>query len=72
MMYFCDENRHLVCKPYSIVNLHTMAQDLNINKCWYHSGDNPHYDIPKRRINEIINKCTVISAREVLNIIQNK
>jgi hypothetical protein len=53
MIYYCDNKRHLVCKPYSIVNLHKMAEDLKIKKCWFH---NTHYDIPKKRIQEIQKK----------------
>ncbi len=67
MKYYCDKNRHLVCKPYSIENLHKMAEDLGIKKCWFHKN---HYDIPKRRINEITNKCNLISSIEILKIIQ--
>lgn len=64
-MYYCDNNRHLVCVPYSIENLHTMAEDLGIKRCWFHKD---HYDIPKRRIHEIQKKCKIISTREIYNI----
>lgn len=67
MKYYCDEMRHLVCVPYSIENLHAMANDLDIKKCWFHKG---HYDIPKKRIAEIQAKCEVISPREILRIIR--
>ena len=73
MQYFCDDSRHLVCVPYSIDNLHIMAQDLNIKKCWYHAkASYPHYDIPKRRIGEINSKCQIINSREIVNIIKGK
>ena len=68
MIYYCDDNRHLVCVPYSIDNLHMMAKDLNIKRCWFHKS---HYDIPKKRIVEIQSKCEVISSREILDIIKN-
>jgi len=68
MEYFYDEKRHLVCKPYSIDNLHEMAKNLNIKKCWFHKN---HYDIPKKRVNEISLKATKISSREILSIIKN-
>lgn len=71
MEYFCDNQRHLACKPYSVENLHKMAEELNIKRCWYHGGDKPHYDIPKKRINEITAKCTVVSSKEILRIIKN-
>lgn len=67
MEYLCDKSRHLICKPYSIENLHKMAEELNIKKCWFHKD---HYDIPKKRIDEITNKCKVISSKEIVNIIK--
>lgn len=66
MIYYCDDKRHLVCEPYSIENLHKMAEDLNIKKCWFHKT---HYDIPKRRIEEITNKCIIISPYQIVAII---
>jgi len=46
-----------------------MAEDLRIKKCWYHSGKNPHYDIPKKRIQEIKAKCILVSSKDIWNII---
>lgn len=72
LKYYYDNKRHLVCIPYSIENLHKMAVELNINIVWYHGGKRPHYDIPKTRINEIKERCTLIRPREILQIIKNK
>ena len=47
-----------------------MAEDLGIKKCWYHAGKFPHYDIPKKRIEEITAKCEVIDSKDLLNIIK--
>lgn len=69
MTYYCDNKRHLVCVPYSVENLHKMADDLEIKRCWFHSGDKPHYDIPKKRIQEIRAKCTVVSPTDIVKII---
>jgi len=69
MIFFCDQSRHLVCTPYSIENLHIMAEQLKIKKCWFHKD---HYDIPKRRVNEIMEKCQIISSKEIWQIIHNK
>ena len=66
MKFLCDNKRHLVCKPYSRQNLHAMAEELGIKRCWFHKH---HYDIPKRRIAEIHSKCTVVSIREIVRII---
>lgn len=75
LKYYCDDSRHLVCTPYNIENLHRMASDLGIHRCWFHAGSNSHrrhahYDIPKSRITEIMSRCTVVSARDILNIIK--
>lgn len=64
--YYCDNLRHLVCKPYSIENLHVMADDLRIKRCWFHKD---HYDIPKKRINEIKEKVNVVTTYTILEII---
>jgi len=66
--YFCDSKRHLVCKPYSLDNLHKMAKDLDIKRCWFHKT---HYDLPKGRIREITNKCILVPTKEILKIIQS-
>lgn len=69
MKYYCDNKRHLVCVPYSIENLHKMAEDLGIKKCWFHKD---HYDIPKKRINEIQTKCELVTDRVINNIRKNR
>jgi len=68
MEFYCDKNRHLVCIPYSIENLHLMAKKLKIKKYWFHKD---HYDIPKKRIEEITNKCTVLTTREIVKIVRH-
>ena len=70
MTYYYDQMRHLICVPYSIENLHAMAVDLNIGRHWYHGGKRPHYDIPKKRIDEIANMAEQISPRNLLTIIK--
>lgn len=67
MEYLCDNKRHLICNPYSIDNLHLMAQDLRIRRHWFHKD---HYDIPKIRVQEIVAKCKVISSKEIVKIIK--
>lgn len=73
MRYFCDDMRHLVCVPYSEVNLHAMADDLGIKGCWFHSrASYMHYDIPKRRIAEITARCELVSGRTILAIVKGE
>lgn len=69
MTFYCDDARHLVCLPYSLEGLHEMAGVLSIKRCWFH-GD--HYDIPKRRIEEITAMCTVVSSRDIVRIIKGE
>lgn len=69
MEFLCDDKRHLICIPYSIENLHKIAGELNIKRCWFHKN---HYDIPKRRIKEITDKCKLISSKEIVKIIKNE
>lgn len=70
MRYVTDGKRHLICEPYSVVNLHRMATALQIHRCWFHSGRYPHYDIPKMRIAEIAAQCEIVSSKELLSIIK--
>jgi len=70
MKYLTDGKRHLICDPYSIENLHQMAQDLDIKRCWFHKGNLPHYDIPKKRIQEIEDKCVIVDSTDIVRIIR--
>lgn len=73
MKYYADISRHLVCIPYSVENLHEMAEDLDIKKCWYHgNGAHKHYDIPLRRREEIWAKCKIVTSKEILQIIKGE
>lgn len=73
MRFFCDRMRHLVCVPYTVENLHEMARELSIKRCWFHASSRyPHYDIPKRRIAEVSARCTVVSPRDVLKIMKRQ
>lgn len=68
LRYVCDNKRHLICVPYTIENLHVMAKQLGIKKCWFHKN---HYDIPVRRIEEIKKQCQVVSSKEIVEIIRS-
>lgn len=66
--YICDRHRHLICIPYSGPNLHRMAEELGIKRCWFHRD---HYDVPKRRVKEIEGRCEIVSTRKIFKIINN-
>lgn len=65
MLYLTDGKRHLVCYPYSVENLHIMAENLKLKRCWFHKD---HYDIPKKRIEEITSKCLLVSSKDIVRI----
>lgn len=66
LRYVTDGARHLVCEPYTLENLHRMASELGLKRCWFH-GD--HYDIPARRIAEIEARCEKVSSRDIVRLI---
>jgi hypothetical protein len=73
MIYLCDDARHLVCLPFSIENLHQMAIELGIKRCWFHSSSKfSHYDIPKRRVKEITSVCRIVSTKDIIRIIKKE
>jgi tetrahydromethanopterin S-methyltransferase subunit G len=44
-----------------------MADELKIGRHWFHKD---HYDIPKKRIEEIKKKCEIVSSKEIVKIIK--
>ena len=45
-----------------------MAKQLDIHLCWFHATPYPHYDIPKKRIEEIEAKCKIVSSKDIVRI----
>lgn len=70
MTYFTDNSRHLICYPYSVENLHKMAEQLGIRRCWFNNGKLPHYDVPKEELEKIKNKCQIVSPKTIVRIIR--
>ena len=68
----CDNKRHLVCSPYSVENMHVMAKELGIGRSWYHEGRLAHYDIPKKRVDEIMELCMKVDTRTIVKLIRGK
>ena len=66
LTFVTDKKRHLVCVPYSIENLHRMAKELDIKKCWFHKN---HYDIPKLKQKEIEKQCRIVDPKNIIEII---
>lgn len=71
LRYFSDSQRHLVCWPYTVDNLHKMAKILGIKRCWYDPNPaHPHYDVPQKDMRVIRNRTEVVSPREILKIVK--
>lgn len=70
--FLADRLRHLVRLPYTIEGLHAMAAELAIARGWFHAGRWPHYDIPLRRLPEILARpdVEVVTPRELLTRIK--
>ena len=68
LYYFMDDKRHMVCFPYSVKNLHKMAEDLGIKKCWFHKN---HYDAPLMRVDELKKFCYSITTKQIVRIIKS-
>jgi hypothetical protein len=48
MVVYYDNKRHIICTPYTVENIHRMAELLGLKRCWFHAKPYPHYDMPKR------------------------
>lgn len=46
-----------------------MARVLKMGRHWFHKD---HYDIPKRRKENVENFCEFVSSKEIVNIIKGK
>lgn len=68
LVYIADAARHLVCLPYSVENLHRMAEELGLSRRWFHAGRHPHYDIPKREASRIGAIAVPTTSRVVLAV----
>lgn len=73
LTYFYDKNRHLVCLPYNVENLHLMARRLGISRSWFHgSKDNrhPHYDVPVSMMGHVGNSAVLLTPKGVVRLCQ--
>lgn len=70
MPTYLTDGVHLICVPYGVPELHAMAADLGLKRCWFHNTPGKaHYDIPKRRRVEIVARCRLVTAREIVKAI---
>lgn len=77
LTYYCDNAFRIVCRPYTIHNLHKMAEELDMPMHRFHTTVNisqPYsfYTMPMERQKEIMKKCTVVTMKELFLITQKK
>lgn len=65
-MILIDNMRHIICVPYSIDNLHRMAEELGIKRCWFHKN---HYDAPKRMHAQLLERFGTTCPRVIMAFI---
>jgi hypothetical protein len=72
MIYVSDNQRHLVCYPFSENELHKMAHMFYIDAGWLHTKHLLHYDIPKHKSWEISEKTLIVSPKTIVRIIKGE
>lgn len=67
LQFLCDGSRHLVCIPYSKLNLYATARQLKILSYWF-AGD--YLLIPEKRRAEIEAQCEKVTTARIIQIIE--
>ena len=60
LCFITDGKRHLICEPYSIENLHKMAEERDIKRCWFHGGSKPEPWVSRTKRVEIENYDEIV------------
>ena len=70
LTYLCDQNRHLICLPFTWENMQRMAAELQLKRKTLSKVPNKRfYRIPFDRLLEIEYQCEVVPAWRILEII---
>jgi hypothetical protein len=68
---YVTDKKHLICVPYSIENLHKMAEKFGIGKSLFKIN---HYSLSKfneSAIERISKKCRIISTSNIIEVIRS-
>lgn len=68
LIYITDGVGNVICLPYSVENLHKMADDLGIAKRWYRDG---HYKVPKEIADDLEEKCDKVTTTTLFRTVRN-
>lgn len=68
LIYITDGVGNVICLPYSVENLHKMADDLGIAKRWYRNG---HYNVPKEIADGLEEKCDKVTTTTLFRTVRN-
>lgn len=68
--YLCDQNRHLICLPYSQEHMKQLGAELVLKRRYLSKIEGKRfYRIPFDRVDEIENRAEVVPACRILQII---
>ena len=68
LLYLTDGRKNVICIPYSIENLHKMADDLGMKKKYFKKD---HYEIPDDMVSEVEDKCDVVTTTTLFKTARN-
>ena len=68
LLYLTDGHRNVICVPYSIENLHKMADDLGIKRSWFKED---HYEIPDSYYPQFEDKCERVTTPTLFKTVKN-
>lgn len=71
--YYCDNQGHLVCLPYTIDNLHQMANELGLDQSHFKSHPkHAHYLISDNQKDTIMPQCHLVSSKHIIYIVRSR
>ena len=66
LLFLTDGRKNLICVPYSVENLHSMAHDLGIPTRYF---DRDKYKIPDVIRDDVEEKCEMVSSQTIFRTI---
>jgi hypothetical protein len=65
-LFLTDGRKNLICVPYSVENLHSMAMELGIPTRFF---DRDKYKIPDTIRDDVEDKCELVSSQTIFRTI---
>jgi len=70
---FKNKKRYYHLTATTLEELHSYCNSIGLKKCWFHSGtDKPHYDVPEKYQDIILNdeKVIKVTKKELVDFIK--